>query len=187
MMPANMRTAEAIMRAKFIVLFSLLALALMGAGIPDTSTASDSSGKLGIWVGRWNFSGQIFETAYSQAHGDTGVGDCTWAANKGYVICNYFSDNPPHDDLLVVSYNPAAKAYTAVQIHKDRPPSSGKMTQNANTWIASRNLSDKGKTLVVRTTFVFLTPDKQATTVQVSPDKGQTWTTIIRVTGVKTA
>jgi hypothetical protein len=46
---------------------------------------------------------------------------------------------------------------------------------------------DKGKTLVLRTTFVFVAPDKQTTMVQVSADKGQTWTTTIRVTAVKAA
>jgi hypothetical protein len=187
-MPAEIRDAEAIMRSKFTVLLSTLAFAaLASAAMADPSPASDPSGELGIWVSRWNFSGQIYETKYSHAHADTGVADCAWSANKGYVICDYFSDNPPHDDLAVITYSPSAKAYTLAQIHKDRPPSSEKVTQNGNTWITSRNVSDKGKTLVLRTTFVFLTPDKQTTTVQVSGDKGQTWTTTIQVTAVKAA
>jgi hypothetical protein len=176
------------MRSKFTALLSTLAFAaLTGAGIAGPSPASDPSGKLGIWVSRWNFSGQIYQTKYSHAHADTGVADCAWTANKGYVICDYFSDNPPHDDLSVISYNPSAKAYTLAQIHKDRPPSSEKVTQNGNTWITSRSVPGQGKTLVLRTTFVFLAPDKQTTTVQISADKGQTWTTIIRVTAEKAA
>jgi hypothetical protein len=187
-MAADIRDVEAIMRSKFTMLLSTLAFAaLAGAASADPSPAFDPSGKLGIWVSRWNFSGQIYETKYSHAHADTGVADCAWSANKGYVICDYFSDNPPHDDLSVISYSPSAKAYTLTQIHKDAPPSSENVTQNGNTWITSRNVPDKGKTLVVRTTFVFLTPDKQTTTVQASGDKGQTWTTIIQVTAVKTA
>jgi len=176
------------MRSKFTVLLSALAFAaLTGSSIADPSPASNPSAKLGIWVGRWNFSGQIYETNYSQAHADTGVADCAWSANKGYVVCDYFSDNPPHDDLSVVSYSPSASAYTLVQIHKDAPPSSEKVTQSGSTWITSRNVLDKGKALVLRTTFVFLTPDKQTTTVQVSADEGQTWTTIIQITAVKAA
>jgi hypothetical protein len=185
-MAADIRDAEAIMRSKLTVLLSTLAFAtLTGASIADPSPASDPSAKLGIWVSRWNFSGQIYETKYSHAHADTGVADCAWTANKGYVICDYFSDNPPHDDLSVISYSPSAKAYMLAQIHKDTPPSSEKVIQDGNTWITSRNVSDKGKTLVLRTTFVFLEPDKQTTTVQVSGNKGQTWTTIIQVTAVK--
>jgi len=176
------------MHSKFTVLLSTLAFAsLAHAAIADSAPASDPLGKLGIWVGRWNFSGQIYETNYSQAHADTGVADCAWTATKGYVVCDYFSDDPPHDDLSVVSYSPSAKAYTLVQIHKDAPPSSEKVTQNGSTWITSRNVLDKGKTLVLRTTFVFLTPDKQTTIVQVSADEGQTWTTIIQITAVKAA
>jgi len=175
------------MRSTFTVLSTLAFAALIGAGAANPSPASDPSTKLGIWSGRWNFSGQIYQTKYSNAHPDTGVADCTWTANKGYVICDYFSDNPPHDDLAVMSYSPSAKTYTLVQVHKDRPVSSERLTQNGNTWITLRNAPDNGKTLVVRTTFVFLTPDKQTTTVQLSADKGQTWTTTVRVTAVKSA
>ncbi|MFZ0032416.1 MAG: hypothetical protein WAK84_11155 [Candidatus Cybelea sp.] len=178
---------ETIMRSKFTVLSTLAFAALIGAGVAHPPLASDQSAKLGIWQGRWNFSGQIYETKYSTAHPDTGVADCTWTANKGYVICDYFSDNPPHDDLAVISYSPSAKAYRLVQIHKDRPSSSETLTQRGNTWITSSDVPDKGKALVLRTTFVFVTPDKQMTTVQVSADKGQTWTTTIRVTAVKAA
>jgi hypothetical protein len=176
------------MHSKLAVLFSILAFAAMtGAGIADPTPASDSSGKLGMWVGRWNFSGQIYETKYSHAHADTGIADCTWTANRGYVICDYFSDNPPHDDLSVMSYSPSAKAYTHAEIHKDRPPSSEKVTQNGNTWITSSDVPDNGRTLVLRTTFVFLTADKQTTKVQISADKGRTWVTMIQVTAVKAA
>ena len=173
------------MRLVFTVLSTLVIAVLVGAGRAAPSPASDPSAKLGIWLGRWNFSGQIFQTKYSNAHPDTGVVDCTWTANKGYVLCDYFSDNPPHDDLTATSYDPSAKAYTLVQIHKDRPPTSDPVTLNGNTWISSTDAPDKGKTLVVRTTFVFVTSDKQTTTVQVSADEGRTWTTIVRVTAVK--
>jgi hypothetical protein len=177
------------MRSKFTVLLSTLAFVTMtGAGIADPSPASDPSAELGNWVGRWNFSGQIYQTKYSDAHADTGVADCAWTANRGYVICDYFSDNPPHDDLSIMSYSPSAKAYRLALIHKDnRPPSSEKLTQDGNTWISSRDVPDSGKTIVLRTTFVFLTPDKQTTTVQISADNGQTWTTTVHVTAVKAA
>src|SRR5215469_6496373 len=99
------------------LLLSLAFAALPITGIADPSPATDPSAALGTWVGRWTFSGQIYETQYSHAHPDTGVADCSWTANKGYVICDYFSDNPPHDNLAVISYNPSAKAYKLTQIH----------------------------------------------------------------------
>ncbi len=177
-----------VMRMHCLVLFSALAFAAVKiAGMADASAASDPSEKLGIWVGRWTFSGQIYETKYSHAHADTGVADCTWSANKGYVICDYFSDNPPHDDLSVMSYSPSAKAYRLAQIHKDRPSSVEKLTQNGNAWVTLRDVPENGKTLVFRTTFVFLALDKQTTMVQVSADRGRTWITIIQVTAVRAA
>jgi hypothetical protein len=189
MMPANLRDAEAIMRSKFTVFLSILAFAaLSGAGIADPSPASDPLGKLAVWVGHWTFSGRIYQTPYSEAHADTGVGDCTLTANKSYLTCDYFSSNPPHDDLSVIGYNPSAKAYTLVVVHQDRPPTpEKKLTQNGNTWISSRDVSYQGKALVIRTTFVFLSPNKQTTTVQISADQGRTWTTMIAVTAVKAA
>jgi hypothetical protein len=189
MMPANIRDAEAIMCSKFTVLLSALAFAaLSGACVADPSPASDPLGKLGMWVGHWAFSGRIYQTPYSEAHADAGVGDCTLTAHRAYLTCDYFSQDPPHDDLSVMTYSRTAKAYTLVVVHQDRPPTSEKnVTQNGNTWISSRDVSYQGKTLVIRTIFVFLTPDKQTTTVQVSADKGQTWTTMIAVTSVKAA
>jgi hypothetical protein len=180
---------EAIMRSKFTALLSTLAFAaLTGAGIADPSPAFDPSGKLAMWVGHWTFSGQIYQTPYSEAHADTGVGDCTLTAHKGYLTCDYFSQDPPHDDLSVMSYSRSAKAYTLVVVHQDRPPTPEKhVTQNGNTWISSRDVPYQGKTLVIRTIFVFLTPDKQTTTVQVSADKGRTWSTMIAVTALKAA
>jgi hypothetical protein len=174
------------MRSTFTVFLSSLSFAaLIGAGMADPSPGSNPSAKLGLWVGRWTFSGQIYKTKYSDPHPDKGVAECTWTANKGYVVCDYFPDNPPHDDLTAMSYDPSTKAYTLVQIHKDRPPSFEKVTQNANTWITSRDVPDKEKMLRLRTTFVFLALDKQTTTVEVSADHGQTWSTMIRVTAVK--
>lgn len=172
------------MLAKLVVPSTVLAL-LMGAATAAPSATSEPPPQLEMWLGRWTFNGHIYQTPFSDAHPDTGIADCTWAANKGYVICDYFSDNPPHDDLAVIAYSPSAKAYHLVQIHKDRPSSSETLTNNGNIWVTLRDSSDEGKALVVRTTFVFVTRDKQTTTVQISADKGQTWTTTVRVTAVK--
>ncbi len=176
------------MRSRIAQLLSTLAIvALTGATPTDPSQSSDPSGKLGMWAGQWAFSGQIYPTRYSTAHSDSGTADCSWMPNKGYVVCDYFSDDPPHDDLGIISYSPSAKAYSIVVIHKDSPPSFEKVTQSGNTWIASRDVHDNGNALVLRTVFVFLSPDKQTTTVQASADAGKSWTTMIQVTGVKVA
>jgi hypothetical protein len=184
-MPANTPVAEAIMRSRFTAFLSGLSFAALCGTCVAASPASDPSLALGSWVGRWSFSGQIYKTEYSDGHADTGIADCAWTANKGYAVCEYFSNDPPHDDLDVLSYSPSARTYKLVNIHKDRAPSYQDMTRSGNTWVTSRYASDKGKTLVIRTIFVFLTADKQTTTVEVSPDKGRTWVTMIHVVSVR--
>jgi hypothetical protein len=176
------------MRPWIALLPSTLAIvALTSAASIDPSQSSDPLGKLGIWTGQWTFSGQIYPTKYSTAHSDTGIGDCSWTPKKGYIVCDYFSTDPPHDDLGIIGYSPTARAYTDVVIHQDSPPSAAKVTQTGNTWIMSRETHANGQALVLRTVFVFLTPDKQTTTVQVSADSGKNWITMIQVTGVKVA
>jgi hypothetical protein len=176
------------MRQRIGRLLSALAIvALVGATPTDPSQSSDPLGKLGMWVGQWAFSGQIYGTKYSAAHSDSGTADCNWTPNEGYVICEYFSTDPPHDDLGIFSYSPSTKAYTHVNIHKDALPVFGKVTQSGYTWIVSSNIRYNGNALVLRTVFVFLSPDKQTTTVQASADEGKSWTTMIQVTAVKVA
>jgi hypothetical protein len=176
------------MRSMVAVFLSTLAsLAVMGTTTPDTSQAFNPSGKLGVWQGRWSYSGRIYETPYSHAHSDSGTADCSWMPGRGYMICDYVSNDPPHDNLSVFSYSPVAKAYTHVEITKNAKPSWEKVTQNGNTWITSSELPYKGKTIALRDVFVFLSPDKQTTTVQASADMGQRWITLIKILAVKVA
>lgn len=157
-----------------------------GAALGDTHS-SDPPGKLGIWKGRWSYSGRIYETPYSQAHSDSGTGDCNWTPSGGYMICDYFSTDPPHNDLSIFSYSSVAKAYVHVHIAKDSKPSRESVILNGNTWMTIRDIPYHGKTLAYRTVFVFLSANKQTTTVQISADGGRRWTTLIETTAVKVA
>lgn len=174
------------MRSVIAFFLPILAIvAMLGASTPDTIQSFDAPGRLGMWQGHWSYSGRIYETPYSHAHSDSGTADCNWMPGRGYMICDYVSADPPHNDLLVLNYSPAAKAYTYVNIHKDSKPSWNKVTQSGNTWITSSGLLYKGKTIALRTIFVFLSPDKQTTTVQASADMGQKWTTMIEISALK--
>ncbi len=170
--------------APFLSIVTLIALA--GAA-PDASRSPDPAGKLGVWAGRWHYAGQIYGTAYSRAHSDSGTADCKWAPNRGYMVCDYFSTDPPHDTLSILSYDPAAKTYAHVSVDKDSQPSRETVTQSGDTWIASSEIHDAGKLLVQRTIFVFLSPEKQETTVEISADDGRAWTKMIQVTAVRVA
>lgn len=170
-----------------LFLATLIFAASIGAATPARSQTADPRGKPGMWIGRWNYSGQIYKTPYSDPHSDSGTGVCKWSPDNAYVICDYFSNDPPHDDISVLTYSASAKGYTQVEVHQDRPPTAEKVTLRGNTWIASHDVPNNGKPLVVRTVFAFLTPDKYTTTVQVSADQARTWTTIIQTTSTKAA
>ena len=138
-----------------------------------------------IWEGHWTYSGQIYQTAYSQAHSDSGVVDCEWMPSKGYMVCDYSSDDPPHNNLSILSYSPSEKAYTHVGVTKDSKPDWEKILLSGNTWTTPTEIPYNGKTLDYRTVFIFLSANTQLTKVQVSSDHGRTWVTIIKTTATK--
>jgi hypothetical protein len=126
---------------------ALAFLAMTAAATPGASQSSDPTGKLAMWEGHWSYSGHIYETPYSHAHSDSGTVDCNWMSNRTYMLCDYSSTDPPHNDLSVFSYSPDAKAYTHVEITIDSKPSWETVTQNGNTWVTPSERSYKGKTI----------------------------------------
>jgi hypothetical protein len=173
------------------LLVPVLALATAaGAAAGNGSQTTDPMGRLGIWEGRWRYSTRDYATPYSRAHTSHGIGDCTWAPNRGFLICDYLNRDPgsdtPLNDLVIFSYSPAAKAYTHVRVFKDAKPVLDNVTVNGNTWVTSVAIPYHGKTLIARDVYVFSSDDeRRSTTAQVSADKGQTWTTVTQFTAVK--
>lgn len=177
------------MRSTWPLLVTLFVLAMTDAavaGAPVAERASDLSAKIGVWEGRWTYSGRIYKTVYSDAHSDSGTIDCAWA-KATYMVCNYASDDPPHDNLSIFAYSPAAKSLVHVGISRDLKPLWEKVSLQGDTWSTRVELPYDGKTIVVRDDFVFLSADKHTTTESISADGGRTWTTIIKTTAVKSA
>lgn len=175
------------MRPTMALLLSTVALVATttGSAAPGASQSSAPPGKLGMWAGHWSYSGRIYETPYSHAHSDSGSLNCDWVPDSGYMVCDYSSNDPPHNSLTVITYDPVAKAYAQVAIKQDSKPSWKKMTQSGATWATSANLQYKGKTLLSRDVFVFTAPNRHITKVQVSVNNGQSWTTVIETTAVR--
>ena len=175
------------MRLSVALLLSTVALAATtGAAVPVASQSSGPPGKLGMWAGHWTYSGRIYETPYSRAHSDSGSLDCNWVPNSGYMVCDYSSNDPPHNHLSVITYDSVAKAYTEVLVRQeDSKPSWAKMMQSGDTWTMSSEISYKGKMLISRDVFVFTSPNKHITRVQISANNGRSWTTMIETTAVK--
>jgi hypothetical protein len=164
--------------------------AAASAVAPDASAASDPAAKLAVWAGRWSISEHDYETVYGHAHTNSVIADCNWTPNGRFMMCDYRNSNPsagtPVNDLGIFSYSSAKKSYTRVGVFNDDKPVWEPMTVEGNTWTTSMEFPYKGKTIVYRNVYTF-SPDDRRTmdTVQISADRGQTWTTVSRFTGVK--
>lgn len=174
------------MRSAVVLLLSTVALAAT-AGAAAPAASQSPPGKLGLWAGHWTYSGRIYETPYSHAHSDSGSLDCNWVPNSGYMVCDYSSNDPPHNHLSVITYDPAANAYTEVLIRQESKPSWNKMTQSGDTWTISSEIPYKGKPVMSRDVFIFTSPNRHITRVQISSNNGRSWTTMIETTAVKIA
>jgi hypothetical protein len=151
------------------------------------SPASDPTDKLGVWAGRWSYNERDFETPYGHAHTNNGTAECTWAPNRGFMICDYLNGSPgngvPANDLAVFSYSSTSHTYARLGIFKDAKPFAEHITVAGNTWVTSADIPYKSETLIYRNVHVFSQDDKHArATTEISADKGKTWTTISRFT-----
>lgn len=114
--------------ARKLVSFVLSGLALgltAGAVTPDSSTTPDPRDKISIWEGRWNEMVQTKETPYGHAASTPAHVTCSWTADRGYMVCEYLSENADpgekerSDHLTIFTYNSANKTYKHLGISKD--------------------------------------------------------------------
>jgi hypothetical protein len=156
----------------------------------NASSATDPTAKLSIWVGRWHYSERDYETPFSHARINSGTANCSWSADRGFVVCDYVNSNAgngvPANDLAVFTYDSTSKLYARIGVFKVSKPTRAKLTVKGNTWIALTQFPYHGKTYLYRDVQVFLTPTQRQTSAQVSGDNGKTWTTVSQFTAVKT-
>jgi hypothetical protein len=170
---------------------TLSIIAVLIPGLAAASPVSDPTSRLGMWDGRWTYTERDYDTKYSHANTNHGTGDCNWAPNRGFMVCDYLNRSPgngvPMNDLAVFSYNPAEHSYARLGIFKDRKSFAEKVTVDGNTWVTSTDIPSKRGTLVYRNVHVFSRDGTQASaTTQISADNGKTWTTISTFTATKT-
>jgi hypothetical protein len=167
-----------------------LVVASSRAGTPDTSQTSDPAGKLGVWEGHWTYTERDYETPYSQANTNRGTGDCSWAPNRGFMVCDYLNSHPgdgvPANDLGVFYYSPSAHTYARLGVFKDSKPFAERVTVNGNVWTTQADIPYKGSALIIRNVHTYSQDGKQASAfTEISADKGRTWTVISRFTAAK--
>ena len=176
-----------------IIAFFIPVLAVVGAAravTPDTLAVSDPTSKLAIWQGRWAYNERDYETPYSHAHTNSGTGDCRWAPNRGFMVCDYLNSSPgngvPANDLAVFSYSSVSHTYARLGIFKDSKPFAERVSVHGNRWVTTADIPYKGTTLIYRGVHVFSQDGKHAnSTTSISADKGKTWTTISTFTVAK--
>jgi hypothetical protein len=172
---------------RFAPIVALAMIALSAASSPATAQPSSSAGQLSLWVGQWTYSGQTFETAYTHAHRTAGTDDCTWMHNRGYLVCDFLNTapTPTTNNLSIFSFSPKFGTYTHLGVTKDFKPLWEKVSVQGRTWITPLELPYKGKTILYRDVYTFLSPDKQTILNEISADKGEHWIVISKGTQVR--
>jgi hypothetical protein len=166
-------------------------LAMACADTPKASQAPNPLEKLAKLQGHWTYSGQFYATATRHAGPSRGVMDCDVLPNKGYVSCDILSSIPDAgtgiraNDLSLFSYSPSEKGYLHFVITNDISPLGERLTIDGDRWVSHSEISNNGKTIMLRDLFVFLSPDKLDQTSQFSTDNGRTWVTRWHAIAVK--
>jgi hypothetical protein len=147
--------------------------------------------KLTKLQGHWTYTGQYYETGATHAGPSRGAMDCDVMPNKGYISCDILSSIPdantgiPANFLSLFSYSPSEKSYMHFVITNDISPLGERLTIDGDRWVSHSQLSENGKTIMLRDLFVFLSPDKLDQTSQFSIDNGRTWVTRWHAIAVK--
>ena len=182
------RVARALMGALLILGVPVLALVTTASAVTSSNQGLPHAyGRLGIWAGRWTFTGQLFETRYSQAQKESGTNDCFWMPSRGYMVCNIMGNrsNRTTNDLSIFSCSPTTGAYSHIITVNASDPLWESVTVHGNTWLAQAQISDKGKVILLRDLYTFLSPNRVTERVTVSGDQGRHWRTRWQGTDVK--
>lgn len=120
------------------------------------------------WVGHWHTQGESGGTPW---HADT---RCAWSVNHGFVVCDQVI-NDRIDQLMIVSYDEAAKAYRFSSIGKDRAPIVSFGTVHGQVWTNTGQFEQDGKKILMRTIVDFSVPHHYSDRETLSKDGGAHW------------
>ncbi len=159
-------------RLLFVIGFSL---SLRAA---DSSAGADV---LNRWVGgKWVGSGDMVDSAYSQANKVSGVTKCVWSPDHMFVVCdqdNVFGGQPMRD-LSIYTFAPKTGKYYFYGISLGEEKASNTaldISDNGNRWVYSSMNEIKGKPVQFRTTNQFHGNDMVEWWTEFSIDEGKTW------------
>lgn len=145
-------------------------LTCLAAGAdPATSASSRPETRLQDWVGHWHTKGESGGTPW---HADT---RCAWSVNHGFVVCDQLI-NDRVDQLMILCYDQAARAYRISSIGKDREPVISFGTVAGKVWTNTGKFEQGGKRILIRTVVDFSVPHHYSDRESRSEDGGAHWT-----------
>lgn len=168
----------------------LLALVPPGPVRADTSVA-DPLARLDIWQGHWQVQIQYDESPYSHAGTSSYSGSCSWLTNRGFMLCDFLSGKDAgtakaDNAIVILSYSAADKAYKHVEMGQNLEPAmQSTVTVDGNVWTIPFTLPFKGKTLLGRDIYNFVSPDRFQFRFEMSSDNGEHWIPVMQQEGEK--
>lgn len=139
------------MKRTVLILFVFVLAPMAAAG---QSAAQSPIEKLGAYLGRWEGSGEMVNSAYSQAGKNSGVTTCNWSPNHGFLVCDQTVQLPggTQNDLSLYTYNESDNTYAFFgHSRNDRNTRSPKLTIEGNIWTYSNEFDDGAKHIRMRT------------------------------------
>jgi len=134
--------------------------------------------KLGAFVGKWEGTGEMVNSSYSQAGKNSGETNCNWSPSHGFLICDQTVHLPTgtQNDLSLYTYNESDKAYAFFgHSRNDRNTRSPKLTIEGNVWTYSNEFDDGAKHIRMRTINEFKSASLVVWRAEYSED-GTHWT-----------
>jgi hypothetical protein len=136
--------------------------------------------KLGAFVGKWQGSGEMVNSAYSQAGKNSGETNCSWSPSHGFLICDQTVHLPSgtQNDLSLYTYNESDKSYAFFgHSRNDRNTRSPRLTIEGNIWTYANEFDEGSKHIKMRTVNEFKSPSLMLWRAEYSED-GTHWTSM---------
>ncbi|HEV2989397.1 MAG TPA: hypothetical protein VG759_13215 [Candidatus Angelobacter sp.] len=159
----------------------------------QTNTASASSEKeatqkLGVFIGKWESTGEFFETKLSRAHKTSSNIECRWSPQGNFLVCeqSITDGSEKRIQLSIYSYNSKDGNYTISSMSgPGQQPFNGTVIIKGNLWTYPGGFEKDGKRIEIRTTNDFSVANTEVFKTEFSDDGGAHWTTMLQGTAHK--
>lgn len=174
--------------SRFMLLWMFSISPVLAAGEDPMSAALQPLDRA---VGKWVYHGENLQTDYTKAGKWTWDVDCSWSANRIFLMCSFVMDWPegPDHSLSVTTYNKQDKGYWHYEMIDDEPgakPFVSKMTVAGDTWTDTSESADiNSKTTAhFRIVYRYVSSTQVEVKFEISKD-GVQWATMGQGEGIK--